>query len=354
MLNKLEELESSFIEIEQKLSDPEVISNQKRYMELLKKHSELKEGVLLFRKYRKLTSDLDEAKALLDDPEMGAMAQEEIVGLESEKVVLEKELKEFLIPPDPDDHRNALIEIRSGTGGEEAALFASELYRMYTRYADSKGWKVEVMSLNETELGGIKEISFSVSGAGVFSRLKFESGTHRVQRVPATEASGRVHTSAATVAILPEAEEVDITIDPKDLRIDTFRSSGAGGQHVNKTDSAVRITHLPTGVVVACQDERSQFQNKDKAMRMLRSKLYEQQLEEQAKSEALNRKLQVGSGDRSQKIRTYNFPQGRVTDHRINVTVYKLPEFMNGDLEDIISPLIAEDRLEKMKLMADA
>lgn len=354
MLSKLEALESSFIEIEQKLGDPEVISNQKRYMELLKKHSDLKEGVLLFRRYRKLISDLSDAKALLDDPEMGSMAEEELVGLESEKEGLEKELKEFLIPPDPDDYRNALIEIRSGTGGEEAALFASELYRMYTRYADSKGWKVEVMSLNETELGGIKEISFSVSGAGVFSRLKFESGTHRVQRVPATEASGRVHTSAATVAILPEAEEVDVTIDPKDLRIDTFRSSGAGGQHVNKTDSAVRITHLPSGVVVACQDERSQFQNKDKAMRMLRSKLYEQQLEERAKTEALNRKLQVGSGDRSQKIRTYNFPQGRVTDHRINVTVYKLPEFMNGDLEDIISPLIAEDRLEKMKLMADA
>jgi len=354
MLEKLQEIESSYHDIEQKLSDPEVISNQKRYMELLRKHSEIKECVTLFRAFKKITHDITETEELLADPEMGVIAQDELKQLTEDKVKIETELREFLIPPDPDDYRNALIEIRSGTGGEEAALFASSLYRMYTRYADSRGWKTEVLSHNETELGGIKEISFSVAGAGVFSRLKFESGTHRVQRVPETEASGRVHTSAATVAILPEAEDVDITIDVKELRIDTYRSSGAGGQHVNKTDSAVRITHLPTGVVVACQDERSQFQNKDKAMRMLRAKLYEKQVEERAKTEAHNRKLQVGTGDRSQKIRTYNYPQGRVTDHRINVTVYKLDEFMNGDLDDIISPLMAADRLEKMQLMADA
>ena len=354
MLEKLQEIEFSFIDIEQKLSDPEVISNQKRYMELLKKHSDMKDGIVLFRSYKKVLGDIQDAELLLSDKEMAGMAEEELSTLSIEKERLEGLLREFLVPPDPDDFRNALVEIRSGTGGEEAALFASELYRMYARYADSRGWKVEVMSHNETELGGIKEISFSVSGNGVFSRLKFESGTHRVQRVPDTEASGRVHTSAATVAILPEAEDVDIVIDVKDLRIDTYRSSGAGGQHVNKTDSAVRITHIPSGVVVACQDERSQHQNKDKCMRMLRTKLYEKQLEDREKKEAQNRKLQVGSGDRSQKIRTYNFPQGRVTDHRINLTVYKLPEFMNGDLDDIISPLITEERLEKMKQMAEA
>ncbi|MBG91167.1 MAG: peptide chain release factor 1 [Actinobacteria bacterium] len=349
MLDQFQELEQRFEDLELKMSDPEVISDQKKYQELVYAHSELKQGVEQFREYQTCVRDLAEARAMLSDPEMAELAQEEINGLEESHARLEMSLKRFLVPADPNDHRNAIVEIRAGTGGEEASLFCAELYRMYQKYSDTKQWKVEVMSQSLTGLGGVKEICFLVAGKQVFSRLKFESGTHRVQRVPETEASGRVHTSAATVAILPEVEAVDVDIETKDLRIDTYRASGAGGQHVNKTDSAVRITHIPTGLVVACQDERSQFQNKDRCMRLLRAKLYEKQVEDQAQASAQARKIQVGSGDRSQKIRTYNYPQRRVTDHRINMTLYTLEAFLQGDMEGMIDALIAADCMEKLQ-----
>lgn len=331
------------------MSDPDIISNQKKYQELVKQHSELKRGVDLFRSYERLTQNITEARELLSDPEMKEMAQDEIDTASAQLAEVEEEMQLYLLPSDPNDRKNAIVEIRSGTGGEEAALFAADLYRMYVKYAESMGWKVEVLSEADTGLGGIKEVSFSISGQEVFSYLKFESGTHRVQRVPDTEASGRIHTSAATVAILPEAEEVDVLIDPKDLRIDVYRASGAGGQHVNKTSSAVRITHEPTGVVVACQDERSQFQNKDKAMRLLRSRILEARQSEQANKEAAMRRAQVGSGDRSEKIRTYNFPQSRVTDHRINLTIHALDKILEGDLNPIVTELKKHERLEKLK-----
>ncbi len=349
MLDKLQELEYKYIDIERKMSDPEVISDHAAYQELIKKHNELEEGVVLFRRYKKIQDELAQAQELLKDPDMKDMAQEEVKSLEEELSKVQTELQIFLIPADPNDHRNAIVEIRSGTGGEEAALFAYELFRMYTRYAETKGWKVEVLSGNPTGIGGVKEVAFGIMGKGVFSRLKFESGTHRVQRVPETEASGRVHTSAATVAIMPEAEEVDVVIDSKDIKIDVFRASGAGGQHVNKTSSAVRLTHFPSGIVISCQDERSQFQNKDKAMRMLRAKLYEKKEEERRKQESDLRKNQVGSGDRSEKIRTYNFPQNRVTDHRIGLSLYSLTDFMEGICDEVFDALITADRLSKMQ-----
>lgn len=349
MFQQLDAIEQRFVDIERRMGDPEVISNQKEYQDILKKHSELREGVDVYRAFKKLLKEREEAEELLADPEMKAMAKEELDRISQELEIQEEALQAFLIPPDPDDHKNAIVEIRSGTGGDEAALFASELYRMYARFAEDNRWTIEIMSENLTELGGVKEIVFAVKGNNVYHKLKFESGTHRVQRVPETEASGRLHTSAATVAILPEAEEVDVAINPTDLRIDTYRASGAGGQHVNKTDSAVRITHIPTGVVVACQDERSQFQNKDKAMRLLRTRLYEKQLEDRIKNQAQNRKLQVGTGDRSQKIRTYNYPQNRITDHRINFTLYNLDGVLQGDLSELIEALLKEERIEKMK-----
>jgi len=349
MWEKLDDLEQKYLDLERRMSDPEVISNQTLYQELIKKHNELKDGVDLYVQYKQIRTQRSEAESLLKDPDFKEMAEAEISDLSKQQDELEKKLQIILIPPDPYDTRNAVVEIRSGTGGEEAALFGYELFRMYTRYAENKGWKVETLSENVTGMGGIKEVVFVISGRGVFSRLKFESGTHRVQRVPETESSGRVHTSAATVAILPEAEEVDIQIDPKDIRMDVFRASGAGGQHVNKTSSAVRLTHEPSGVVVSCQDERSQFQNRDKAMRMLRTKLFEAQVEEVRKKEANLRKSQVGSGDRSEKIRTYNYPQNRVTDHRINVSLYSLSQFLNGDCDEMFDALIAADRLAKMQ-----
>ncbi len=349
MFNQFEALLEKFNDIERQLSDPEVISDQKKYQSFVKKHAELKEGVALYQRFKKINSELKDARTLLKDPAFSDLAKQEIQTLEEESQALQKKLELFLIPPDPHDKKNAVVEIRAGTGGEEAALFAYDLFRMYTRYAERVGWKIDILSENITGLNGIKEVVFVLSGSGAYSKLKYEIGTHRVQRVPETEASGRIHTSAATVAVLPELEDIEIKIDPKDLRIDTFRSSGAGGQHVNRTDSAVRITHIPTGIVAACQNERSQFQNKDKALRMLRTKFYEIEVENQRKKEAQSRKNQVGSGDRSEKIRTYNFPQNRVTDHRIQFTSHNLEEFLNGDIESLITALISADHLAKMK-----
>jgi len=348
MLDRFVELEEKYHDIERRISDPEVIGNLELYQELLKKHSELAEPVTAYGNYKRLQDELAQAKDLLKDPDYKDMAKLEVDEIEGQLEALTLELQLFLIPTDPNDKKNAMVEIRSGTGGEEAALFGADLFRMYSRYADRQGWKIDIISENGTGIGGLKEIVFSIAGSGVFSRLKFESGTHRVQRVPNTEASGRVHTSAATVAILPEAEDVDIKIETKDLRIDTFRASGAGGQHVNKTSSAIRITHIPTNTVVVCQDERSQFQNKDKALRLLRTRLYEQQLETVRDAQASLRKGQVGSGDRSEKIRTYNFPQNRVTDHRINLSVHNLDEFLDGKMDEILDGLIAADRLSKL------
>lgn len=349
MLEKLQAIEEKFLDIERRMADPEVISNQKIYQEIVKKHAELEEAVLLYRRLKRVDSELAEAKLLLKDPDMREMAEQEVSALEDEHQSLHDEIQIYLLPSDPDDSKNVIMEIRSGTGGDEAALFAGELYRMYTRYAETRGWKIEVLSENLTGIGGVKEIEFSVQGTKAYRDLKFESGTHRVQRVPQTEASGRIHTSAATVAVLPEAEEVDIEIDTKDLRIDTFRASGAGGQHVNKTSSAIRITHEPSGVVVACQDERSQFQNKDKAMRMLRARLYEMAQKQKHAAESSLRKSLVGSGDRSEKIRTYNFPQSRVTDHRIGYTSHSLPDVLNGNLQGFIDALLTEDRVKRMQ-----
>jgi peptide chain release factor 1 len=348
LIEKFNEIESKFLDIERRMSDPEIISNQEKYQLLVQEHSRLKDIVDAYRSYQETTQSIDDTHALLNDPDMKLMAEEEIEILSKKKKVLEEKLSIYLMPTDPNDHRNAILEIRSGTGGNEAALFASDLFRMYSRFAEHQKWKIEVLSENLTNLGGIKEISILISGIDVYRRLKFESGTHRVQRVPDTESSGRIHTSAVTVAIMPEATEVDINIDTKDLRIDTFRSSGAGGQHVNKTDSAIRITHIPSGVVVSCQEERSQFQNKERAMNMLRTKLYEQTLQSQAQEYAQNRKLQVGTGDRSQKIRTYNFPQNRITDHRINLTLYNMDKVLEGELTALTDALIKAYHIDEM------
>ncbi|RAP26939.1 peptide chain release factor 1 [Candidatus Marinamargulisbacteria bacterium SCGC AG-333-B06] len=349
MLDQFQDIELKFNDLERKMSDPELIADLALYQSLVKQHSELKVGVDLYRRLKAVLADLEDLYDLKDDPEMKTYVEQETVTLTEERDDLDRKLKVFLIPKDPEDAKNAIVEIRSGTGGDEAALFASNLYRMYMKYAEANAWSIDVMSQNVTGLGGVKEIVFSVSGNNVYGRLKFESGTHRVQRVPDTESSGRIHTSAATVAIMAEAEDVDVDIDIKECRVDTYRASGAGGQHVNKTDSAVRITHLPSGLVVACQDERSQFQNKDKALRLLRTKLYELTLENNRKEQSEARKLQVGTGDRSQKIRTYNYPQSRVTDHRINLTLYALDAILNGDLNSLVDPLTEAYQLEKMK-----
>ena len=325
------------------------------FVRLSKELAGLEDVVSAIKAYQKAKNDLADAQNMLreaDDPDMRALAQEECQALKDALPDIENDLKLLLLPKNAVDEKNAIIEVRAGTGGEEAALFAADLFRMYEHYAAKMGWTFEPMEMNETGLGGLKEASAAVTGKNVFERLKFESGVHRVQRVPETEASGRVHTSAATVAVLPEAEEVDLKIDEKDLKIDVYRASGAGGQHVNKTESAVRITHLPTGLVVACQDERSQFKNKDRAMRILRSKLFDAQQQALDKERALDRKNQVGSGDRSERIRTYNFPQGRVTDHRINLTLYKITEVMNGNaLGEIVDALLTEDRLSRLSEM---
>ena len=352
MFDKLEDIERRWRQAGLRLYEPEVINDNELYTKLLKDQRELTPIAEKYQEYKTAKAHFEEAQLILDeetDRELRDIAKEQ---LEESKKTMEscsEELKILLIPKDPDDDRSVIMEIRSGTGGEEAALFASDLYRMYSMYADSKGWKIEIIYSNPTELGGYKEISFSVEGEGVFGRLRFESGTHRVQRVPTTESQGKIQTSAVTVAVLPEAENVEVEIDPKDLQIDTFRSSGAGGQHINKTSSAIRITHIPTGMVVECQDERSQYKNKDKAMKVLRSRLYEQKQRAADESRAADRKAQVGSGDRSERIRTYNFPQGRVTDHRIGLTLYKIDSVINGGIDELIEPLRAHDQAEKLR-----
>jgi peptide chain release factor 1 len=337
MLDRLEKAQSRFREVQDLLSDPDTVRDQKKYRELTREYSHLGELVEAHNRFKKGEADLAGAKELVagNDPEMREMAKEEIPELEARLEELEKRLKLLLIPPDPLDGKDIIMEIRAGTGGEEAALFASDLYRMYSRYAERKGWRVELLSANETEMGGFKEIVFSISGKSVYGDLRYESGVHRVQRIPVTESGGRIHTSAITVAVLPEAEETDIEIRTEDLRVDVYRSSGAGGQHVNTTDSAVRLTHLPTGVVVACQDERSQIKNRAKAMRLLRARLLEAKKDDRDAA----RKNQVGSGDRSERIRTYNFPQNRLTDHRINLTLYKLDLVIEGDLDEVFESL---------------
>ena len=349
MFEKLENVEKRYDELTKMIADPEVISNHAEWQKLMKEHASIEDVVLKFREYKKVKQDMEEAEELMHDPEMKDLAESEYYGLKEQLPKLEEELKFLLIPKDPDDDKNIICEIRAGAGGEEAALFAGTLFRMYTMYAEKRHWKVEVLNENETGLGGYKEITFMVTGKGVYSRLKFESGVHRVQRVPDTESSGRIHTSTATVAVLPVVEDVEIEINPADIKMEVFRSSGAGGQHINKTSSAVRLIHEPTGIVVECQTERSQFQNRDNAMRMLRTKLYEIEKQKQDSEISSARKSQVGSGDRSEKIRTYNYPQGRITDHRIGMSIYQMENFLNGDLDEMIDNLIAADRAEKLK-----
>ena len=349
MFDKLEELEKKYNELTKLISDPEVIADQNSWRKYMKEQSAMKDVVDKYIEYKAVKNNMDEAKEMMSDPEMKDMAEEEYYSSKEKLPALEEELKILLLPKDENDDSNVIIEIRGGAGGEEAALFAYNLYRMYTMYAELRRWQVEVIDINETGIGGLKEVSFMIKGKGAYSRLKFESGVHRVQRVPETEASGRIHTSTVTVAVLPEVEDVEIEINQNDLRIDTYRASGAGGQHVNKTSSAIRITHIPTGIVVACQNERSQLQNKETAMKMLRSKLYEAEQEKQDSELANTRRLQVGSGARSEKIRTYNYPQSRVTDHRINFTIYQLESFLNGNIEEMIEALIAADRADRLK-----
>ena len=357
MIQKLEELEAKYQELNDLLSDPEISTDFQKYQKHAKARAELEEIVTKFRHYKSVLRSIEETKQLLhqeDSPDMQAMAREEVGQLEQQKADLEKELQRMLIPKDPLDEKSVILEIRAGTGGEESALFAAELFRMYSKYAERKGWKISVIDSNPTGLGGFREIIASLEGSAVYSILKHESGGHRVQRVPVTEASGRIHTSAVTVAVLPEAEEVEVEIKESELKIDTFCASGPGGQHVNTSHSAVRITHLPTGMVVSCQDERSQYKNRAKALKVLRSRLYQLAQEEQANAIANNRKTQVGSGDRSEKIRTYNFPQNRLTDHRINLTLYQLDRIMEGDLDEITTALGTHYQAEALKKLVTA
>ena len=353
MFQKLEAVEKRFEELTQKISDPEVISNQNEWRVFMKEHAELEPIVEKYREYKKVQKEYEDSKQMLEDSslekELRDLAEMEMLAAKEKLPAIEEEIKILLIPKDKDDDKDIICEIRAGAGGEEAALFAGTLFRMYSMYAERKHWKMEILNENETGLGGYKEISFMITGKGVYSRLKFESGVHRVQRVPDTESSGRIHTSTATVAVLPVVEDVEIEINPSDIKMEVFRSSGAGGQHINKTSSAVRLIHVPTGIVVECQTERSQFQNKDNAMRMLKTKLYDIEKQKQDSAVANARKSQVGSGDRSEKIRTYNYPQGRITDHRIGLSIYQMEDFLNGNIDEMIDNLIAADRAEKLK-----
>ena len=356
MFDKLELLIEKFEELEKKIIDPEIMKDMNVWQKLAKEHGDMKPIVEKYREYSKHKKELEENKEMLKeglDDDMKDLVKEEISELEDSIEKEEQELKILLLPKDPNDDKNVFMEVRAGTGGDEAGLFAEDLLRMYRMFADKQRWKTEIMSISEQGVGGIKEVVFLVKGKGAYSKLKYESGVHRVQRVPATESSGRIHTSAATVAVLPEVEDVDVVINQNDLRIDVYRASGNGGQCVNTTDSAVRITHIPTGLVVTCQDEKSQLKNKDKAMKILKSRLYEKYQEEQNKDIADARKSQIGSGDRSERIRTYNFPQGRVTDHRINMTIYQLDSFLNGDIGDMIDALITSDQAKKMLAIAE-
>lgn len=356
MLERLNFIENKYEELSIKISDPTVMADQKEWQKLCKEHAELEILVTKYREYKKAQEDLESAKEMLKDEtdkDMREMAQEEIKELTATIEETENELKILLLPKDPNDDKNVFVEIRGGAGGDEAALFAANLTRMYTRYAERKGWKIETISINATDIGGFKEIVFMIKGDGAYSKLKYESGAHRVQRVPDTESSGRIHTSTATVAVLPEVDDVEVEISSNDVRIDVFRASGHGGQCVNTTDSAVRITHLPTGLVVSCQDEKSQLKNKEKAMKVLKSRLFERAQAERSAGIAEDRKSQVGTGDRSERIRTYNYPQGRVTDHRVGVTLYKLDAFLDGDIDDIIDVLITTEQAEKMKAMGN-
>ena len=352
-LDKLAEIERKYEELTAQLGDPDVLADQSLYQKTAKAHSELSEVVEKYREWKSIRKGLEETKALVEeastDPEMKALAHEELSDLEKRQAEVEEELRILLLPKDPNDEKNVVLEIRAGTGGDEASLFAQEIFRMYNRYAESQGWRVEVLSTSLSGIGGLKEVIALIEGQKVYSKLKYESGVHRVQRVPATEQQGRIHTSAITVAVLPEADEVEIEIDPKDIRIDTFCSSGPGGQSVNTTYSAVRLTHLPTGMVVSCQDEKSQIKNRAKGLRVLRSRLYEMKLQEQQKQITEERRSMVGTGDRSEKIRTYNFPQNRLTDHRIGLTIHQLDRVMDGKIDDIIEALIAYYQAEKMK-----
>ena len=352
MLDKLQAVEDKFLELESLISDPDVLNDINRWQRFNKEHSALAPIVEKYREYKKVCQGIEDDKAMfaeqLDD-EMRKLVEEELAEYRRRKEQLDQELPILLLPKDPNDEKSVIVEIRGGVGGEEAALFAGDLFRMYSRYAEKQGWKIDIIDANATEIGGYKEISFSVEGYGAYSKLKYESGTHRVQRVPVTESGGRIHTSAVTVAVLPEAEEVEVDIKPNELRIDTYCASGAGGQYVNRTETAIRITHLPTGIVVQCQDEKSQLKNKEKAMKVLRARIQEKAVQEQNDAVAADRKSQVGSGDRSERIRTYNFPQGRVTDHRIGLTLHKLDFVLNGELDELLNGLITADQAEKMK-----
>ena len=354
MIDKIEEIERRFQELESLLADPAVIANQVEFRKFSREHADIAPLVDTYRQHKKVLAEIEGNRDLLADPEMKEMAEEELKGLEARREELENKIRLLLLPKDPNDSRNVILEIRAGTGGDESALFSGDLFRMYSRFAEKNRWKVELLSCSESERGGYKEVVASIEGQDVYAKLKYESGTHRVQRVPETEAQGRIHTSACTVAILPEAEDIDIDINPTDLKIDVYRSSGAGGQHVNTTDSAVRITHLPTGIVVACQEERSQIKNRAKAMKVLKSRMLDILQTEQNAKMAADRKNQVGSGDRSERIRTYNFPQGRMTDHRIGLTLYRLDAIMEGDISEIVDALRAYYQMEALQAQSEA